>query len=847
VSGRFALVMAWRESRGNRRRLMLTVTAVSLGVAALVAINSFSADVTASVRSQARSLLGADVELRSRAPFPDSVAAVLDSMSRAGVAVARVTSFASMVLAPRTGVTRLFEIRAVDGGFPFYGAVTTAPPGRWAELATRRGVLVDTAVLVHLDARVGDTVTIGEARFEIAGVVTSSPGEVGLRAALGPRVFLPARYLPDTRLLRFGSLARYRAYLRLPDDAAVQRFLNQHNALFERHRIGRDTAAEREDDLADALGRLARYLGLVGLAALLLGGLGVASAIRVFVRDRIDAAATLRCLGAATRVVFGIYLAQAVALGLAGATLGAALGIAVQALLPLVLRDLLPVDVAMTVHWPAVLTGLAIGTGIAALFALLPLLDLRRVPPLRALRRDFDADPRRRDPLRVGVYAVLAAALVALAMWQAPSRGIGAGFAAAVALTTAILWLIATGLVRATRRWFPTRARYVVRQGIANLFRPQNQTVPVVLAIGFGVFLIATLYVVQRSLLDQLAVDARPDRPNLVLFDIQVDQREGVAALVADRLTAAPSLTPLVPARIAAINGRVVDSILADTTGRGPSRWALRREYRNTYRDTLVASEQLVAGAWWHGVQTRGEPWRVSVEQDLAAELGIGVGDAIRWNVQGVPVDTRVASLRRVDWARFEPNFFVVFEPGVLEAAPQTFVLLARAEDPGRRAELQRDVVVAYPNVSVLDLTDVQRTLDRVLGQVALAIRFMALFSVGSGLVILIGALRASRLQRLREAALLKTLGARGRQIRDILLTEYLTWGSLAALTGVALATLASWMLARWVFEIAVRIPVLGLAGIWGAVCLLTVAVGLGTGREVLRATPLRTLRELSE
>lgn len=844
---RFALAMAWRESRGSRRRLALTVTAVSLGVAALVAINSFAINVTASVHRQARTLLGADIELRSRSPFPDSIAMLLDSVTRAGVPVARVTSFASMVLAPRTQATRLFEIRAVESAFPFYGSVTTAPPGLWAELGARPAVLVDTAVLVHLDARVGDTVAIGEARFAIDGVVTSTPGEVGLRTAIGPRVFLPARYLAATGLLRFGSLARYRAYLQMPDDAAVQRFLNRHNALFDRYRIGRDTVSEQEDDLAGALGRLARYLGLVGLVALLLGGLGVGSAIRVFVRDRLDAAAVLRCLGATTRTVLAIYLLQAVALGLFGAALGVGLGIAVQAFLPLVVRDLLPLDVVVRVSWPTVLAGLAIGTGIAALFALLPLLEVRAVPPLRALRRDVETISRRVDPLRVGVFGLLGATLVALALWQAPSRAIGLGFAVAVVLTTATLWLIATVLVRATRRWFPARASYVVRQGIANLFRPQNQTVPVVLAIGFGVFLVATLYVVQRSLLDQLAVDARPDRPNMVLFDIQVDQREGVAALVADRAIPSPGSTPLVPARIAALNGRAVDSILADTAGPRPSRWALRREYRNTYRDTLVASERLVAGAWWDGAPAPGPPWRVSVEEDLAAELGIGVGDAITWNVQGVPIDTRVASLRRVDWARFEPNFFVVFEPGALEAAPQTFVLMVRAEDPRQRAELQRDLVIAYPNVSALDLTDVQRTLDRVLGRVTLAIRFMALFSVGSGVVILIGALRASRLQRLREVALLKTLGASGRQVRHILLTEYLTWGSLAALTGVLLATVAGWALAQWVFAVSLHIPTLGLVGLWAGVCALTGAVGLATGIEVLRGTPLRTLRELSE
>jgi putative ABC transport system permease protein len=843
----FALRMAWRESRGARRRLALTVLAVSLGGAALVAINSFSANVTASVRAQARTILGADLELRSRRPFPDSIAAVLDSVAATGVPVARVTSFGSMILAPRTGRTRLFEVRAVRGGFPFYGAVETDPPGLWPALDTARAALVDPALLVQLDARIGDTLAVGDARFVVLGVVTGAPGDVGIETAVAPRLFLPARYLAETNLLRFGSRARYRAYLRWPDDAAVQRFLNGHHALFERHRIGSDTVAEEEEDLTDALGQLARYLGLVGLVALLLGGLGVGSAVRVFVRDRLDGAAVLRCLGATSRGVLGIYLLQALALGLMGAAAGVALGLAVQALLPLVVSDFLPLTVDVRVDWPTVLAGLVVGAGTAVLFALPPLLELRAVPPLRALRRAFEPDRPRRDAARLGARVLLLGALVAVALWQAPTTELGISFAAAVVVTAGVLWLTAVALMRATRRWFPARASYVVRQGIANLFRPQNQTVAVVQAIGFGVFLIATLYVVQRNLVDQLAFDTRPDRPNLVLFDVQSDQTDGVAGLLRERGVEPSSVTPIVPARIAAIDGRGIETLARDSSPRAPSRWALRHEYRNTYRAGSAGSERVTAGAWWDGPRAPGELPRISMEEDVAGELGVTVGERITWNVQGVLIETRIASLRTVEWARFEPNFFVVFEPGVLEAAPQTWVLLARVEDAQRRAELQRDVVAAYPNVSLVDLTLVQRTVDSVVARVALAIRFVAFFSVASGLVILVGALRASRLQRLREAVLLKTLGASGRQVRGILLTEYVAWGTLAALTGVLLAGVAGWALVTRLFELTYRVPAADLVGVWAVVCALVAAVGFATSLEVLRGTPLATLRELSE
>ncbi|MDP3909916.1 MAG: ABC transporter permease [Gemmatimonadales bacterium] len=828
--------MALRESRRSRRRLALYLAAVSLGVAALVAINSFSANVSAAVRAQARELLGADLELRSRGPFPDSIETVLDS-ARANAA--RVTSFGSMVLAPRSGLTRLFEVRAISGGFPYYGTIVTEPPDRWESFQDARGVLADPAVLVHLNVRVGDTVLIGDSRFPILGIVTDAPGDVGLRTAIGPRVFLPAQYLGETNLLRFGSRAQYRAYLRIPDSAELQRFLNGHNALFERHRIRSETAAEEEQDISEALGRLARYLGLVGLVALLLGGLGVGSAVSVFVREKLDGAALLRCLGASARTVLAIYVIQAVALGTLGAAAGVAVGLGVQMMLPTVVADFLPVRVSVAVDWPTVWAGLAIGTGTAAAFALLPLLRLKDVPPLRALRRETDGRTAGRPGGQLLVIGMLLAGLALVSIWQAPNAAVGIAFAGAVLVATGVLWGAARLLMTVIRRHFPKRASYVIRQGVANLFRPENQTVPVTLAIGFGVFLVATLYVVQRNLVDQFSLDASSDRPNLVLFDIQGDQRDGVAAVLRERGLPAGEQTPIVPARIARVNGQPAESLRA--------RWAVRREYRHTYRDTLVDSEELIAGMWWNRPRSSHAFPRISVEEEVAGELGVGLGDRITWNVQGVEMETQIASLRRVSWARFQPNFFVVFEPGVLERAPQTFVMITRSDDPVRRAEVQRDVVLAYPNVSALDLTLVQRALDGVLRSVSLAVRFMALFSIGAGLVILVGALAASRFQRLREAVLLKTMGATGGQIRRIMLVEYIAWGSLAAFVGVLLAGVAGWALVTLLFESTYRLPLLELAGVWAGVCALTAIVGLANSGEALRGTPLGVLRDLSE
>jgi putative ABC transport system permease protein len=817
-----------RESRAAWRRIALYTGAITLGVAALVAINSFRADVLAGVHAEARVLLGADLEMFSRQPYPEEVQQALDSAAQAGTDISYATHFASMALAPRTGLTRLVNVRAMVGGYPYYGRIETDPATAWSQLGTGRNALVDPGVLVYLDAQLGDTLRIGQAAFVISGVVTKVPGDIGLRTAIGPSVYIPRRYVEETELIQFGSMVRYMAYLKVPDIEQLEAFVDTWGERLRELRVGYDTVEEREEEWAESLDALARFLGLVGLIALLLGGIGVASAVHVFVKRRLDTVAVLRCLGASQRTVFAVYLVQAALMGALGSLAGVVLGLVVQWSLPGVLEDFLPLDVTPVLHAGPVLTGLGIGIWVAVLFGLLPLLTVRDVAPLRALRRAYDTPPAKRDPARLLTYAALALTAIGLSVSQAPALPAGLAFAAAIAFTTGALWLVAKGLTRATRRFFPRRAPYVVRQGVANLFRPHNQTVSVILTVGFGLFLLGSLHVVQRNLLEQFAFDTRPDRPNLVIFDIQRDQREGITEILRGRGLGTQEFTPIVPARIAALNDSSVSELLDDTTGAGPSRWALRREYRNTYRDTLVGAEELIAGEWWD--EPRGEAAlpRISMERDVADDLMVGVGDRITWDVQGVRLETEIASLRTVDWARFEPNFFAVFEPGVLESAPQIFVTFTRVEGDAGRAEVQRDLVRRYPNISALDLSLVQQTIDTILGSVTVAVRFMALFSIACGMIVLIGAIGTSRYQRLRESVLLKTIGARTQQVTRILATEYLALGTLAAVTGLLLATVAGWALVTFFI-------------------VVTIVVGLLSSRDVMRRAPLAVMREITE
>lgn len=857
-----------RELRSGRRLLLLTAS-VTAGVAALVAINSFTDNLTVSVAEQAKALMGADLSISGSTPS-DSVPAaarLLDSLRRSAgpsVAIARSASFVAMAYPVGQGGARLVQVRTIDPGWPWYGRISTSPGDAWTRLQ-EGGIVVDPSLLSSIGARVGDTLALGESRFRILGTVNSVPGDFGLQTVFGARVFIATRFLADTRLLGFGARASWETFVRLPATVNAQAIARGHRDELRRSRLGIRTVTDDRNSLSRNLTRLGRYLGLVALAALLLGGLGVASAVHVFIRRRLSSIAVLRCLGATSRQLLSAYLIQALLMGLLGSLLGAAIGLGVQQAMPRVLADFIPVDVRVVPSPRAILVGIVLGIWTAAIFSLLPLLGIRDVPPLVTLRRDVEVRGPRRDIRYVGVLLLLVGSVVALASLQVRSWERGAWFAGAAGAALLALWLASLGLIALVRRLPLRRLPFLCRQGLANLHRPANQTVMVVLALGFGAFLLTTLFTVEHNLLRDLRVEGPSDqRPNLALIDIRPEQRALVDSILLTSGLPRPDFTPIVSMRIAAVKGRPVQALLgregpdggggADSANRGggaPSgnRWAFRREYRSTYRAVPGPGEQVTAGRWFTAADTTSgrssaSPAAISVERDLAGQLGVGLGDLITWDVQGVTVFTRVASLREVTWARFEPNFFVVFSPGVLERAPQFLVALVRVADPTLRGTVQRRLAERAANVASVDLGDVQRALSTIIGRIVFAIRFMALFSLATGAVVLIGAIAASRLQRLREGTLLRTLGATRGQVLGILGVEYAALGLSAAVVASGLAVVAGWGLARFLFEASFRPPLLAMFGLAVGLLAFTATVGLLSSLEVLRRPPLEILRE---
>jgi putative ABC transport system permease protein len=921
----FAFRLALRESRFSFRRVGVYMLSITLGVAALVSIRSFREDVARSVRTEAQALMGADARLAGTSSLPEPVTRVLDSLAAEGVAWSKTTTTLSMVLAPSSGAVRLLQVQAGDEGFPYYGEVRTSPPDLWGQHLVGDGVLADPAVLTQLVVQPGDTLVVGQARLKLLGTVEDMPTDLGFQTAAGPRVFVSQATLESAGLLGTGSISRHQVFLRLPDRGAREALRERYGEVFRTAQLRYTLAEEQADDLANGIRFLGEFLGLVGLGALLLGGIGVASAIHVYVRERRPGVAVLRCVGSDQWTVFGAYLLQAGALGLLGSAAGVVLGVAIQSILPVALGGVVPVPVSTSFSPAAAAAGLGIGLWVAVIFALIPLLQIRNVPPLQALRQDFEAPRRRLDIVRLAAVGALGVSVALLAVLEAPDRRLGLAFAGALAVAVALLGLAGWGLSRLTRRFFPSRASYPVRQGVSNLFRPQNQTLSVTLALGFGAFIVGTVLQVERNLLDDLDISFGGGRPNVLLFDIQRDQLEGVRALVSEEVevgqpsdavtrdsdqspagaippdsgqspagaippdsdqspagaippdrgqfppspeSAAPvegraatiiEEAAIIPSRIQAINGLTRQDLREGAGGEEgeeqPQAWALRREYRNTYRAELGPGETLISGRWWDGTPgtqdgtevDAGGLARVSMEADVARDLKVTLGDTITWTVAGVEIRSVVTSLREVEWSRLEPNFFAVFEPGTLDDAPQSFVMLVRIPDPLERAAFQRDLVLAFPNVSALDFARVQEAIDLILTRVRQAVAFLGGFSALAGVVVLVGALATSRTQRMREGALLKTLGARRRQVMEVLFSEYLALGTLATATGLLLALGASAILVPQVFRGDYSIHWGPVLAIWVAVAALTVVVGLAGSRGLLRRPPLPVLREQLE
>ncbi|MEL6852700.1 MAG: FtsX-like permease family protein, partial [Bacteroidota bacterium] len=576
ASFNWLMKMAWRDSRRSRSRLFLFTTSIVLGVAALVAISGFGDNLRRDINNQAKELLGADLVLYTNRVVPDSVQQFLDSL---GGVQSRENAFSSMVSFPKSGGTRPVQVRAMEGGFPFYGQFETVPEAAGMEFMNGRKALVDQTLMFQFNAKVGDSIKVGESYFEIAGKLLRVPGENSVFGAIYAPVYIPMAYLDETKLVQKGSRVTFKRYYQFAEEKDVDGMVEGLETRMRDMRLRANTVAERKRNLGAAFADMTRFLNLVAFIALLLGCLGVASAVSIYIREKIPSVAILRCLGASGRQTYWIYLIQIIGMGVVGSLVGAIIGSLVQQIVPWVLGEFIPIQTSMQLSASAILKGIGVGITIAVLFALLPLLSIRRISPLFALRASFEKGMSRFDLSRLAVVGLITLFVLAFAFWQTERLLEASMFTLAVAVGFLALAGVAQGLTWLVRRFFPKQLGYIWRQSLANLYRPQNQTLVLMTSIGLGTALIATLFYVQGTLVQEIELTDQGDRPNMVIFDIKPDEVAQVQELCNEFAFETDQDVPIVNMRLASLKGVSRRELLRDTTNTIRT-GSINREYR---------------------------------------------------------------------------------------------------------------------------------------------------------------------------------------------------------------------------------------------------------------------------
>lgn len=890
--------MAWRDARHNFSRLFLFVASLITGIAAVVALDSLNNSLQSDIDRNAKELLGADFVVNGNKKFETELTDEFQKLiiyPQAGQA-----EMASMVLFLNNGQSRLIRLVAFEGPFPFYGKLETQPANAYDKMKNGRYAMLDATLASQYEVSSGDSIRIGNLTFLVAGEVKKLPGGGGIMTTFTPSVYISMQELQATGLVQYGSRVTYKRFFKTNTEAEADQLVETFRPVLRKFGHSYETVQGRKEGLGEGFKAIYRFFSLLAFLALILGCIGVASSVHIYAREKRDEVAVLRCIGSTGWQAFNIYFIQIFFLGIIGSVIGAFLGIGIQQVIPVLFKDLLPLEVSFGISWISVVQGIVLGALVSILFSMLPLIAVRFVPPLSVLRADFESI-KTFSKARLAAIILIALFPLLFAAYQTRSLLTGGMFFIGLAGALGLLTLVAAGLLYLVRRFFPANASFVWRHALANLFRPNNQTRMLMVAIGLGAFIIATLNIIEKSLLGQVEFTGRENQSNTILFDIQPSQKEGVINLMKENKLDVKQVVPIITCRLSKVKGRTIEQIQADTTDKVRN-WAITREYRVTYRDSLTASEELIEGtlqkkaklSFLHekyktpefGSQSFGyvidsieyfadyfnylsedvskneglrkmtfaavidsigykvEMIDVTISEGMMEDLEVKIDDLLTFDVQGIPVQVRISGIRKVDWSQDPPNFIFVFPAGVLEEAPQIFVATTRIDDQQAANRFQQQLVMQYPNVSLIDLRLILGTLNDLFDKLGTVVRFLALFSIVTGLIVLAGAVMNSKFLRMKENVLLRTIGARSHHIRKITLIEYAYLGLFAALTGMILSLAGGWLLMKFFFEITFAFDWFELLLITGGVIVLTITIGWWNSRDVINTPPLQILRK---
>lgn len=848
LSWQRAAAIGWRDLKSAPGKFAFVILSVAVGVAALVGVRGFSASFRHTLMLESRSLMAGDLSARV---FREPSKAELDKIDAIqknipGAQSTWTTEMVSMASVAPDPVPLLVSLKAVDPAqYPYYGSASLKPEMSLAQALDGNSAIVADEFLVRMNAHVGQTLRLGGKEFRITAVLEQEPDRMSSGMGLGPRVMISNASLKTTALVAPGSRASHRLLMKLPADvqnATVRKLVE--DALPDAQVMD---FQEGNPALSDGLDRATAILSLICLVAMVLGAIGVAMAMHAHLEQRMDMLAILKAVGARSADLLRIFLLQTLGLGLAGGVLGVAAGIALMEFLPVVFGNLLPVHTVMQTPWRSAAAGLGTGLLTTLLFCLPPLLDVRKVRPVLVLRRLVEPGPAtvrawfaqwwdRR--IQLGIAALVLLALGGIAWGLSDSAKVGGWFALLLFVALIVLLALAAGALRGVRfalNRIRLRLPSSLRHGLANLYRPGNQSAAVLAALGTGVMLILAVYLMQRSTLSDLRETASPKLPNVFLIDITPDEVAGVKDFFAHQpgVTRPLDLLPVVSGRFVSLNGVPVSQL----KGRHfPRRWLENAEL--SWADKVPEGDTLKAGKWW----TSSDDAAMAMSEGVANRLKLQVGAQVSLEVGGVARSLKVVALYRADGEHLGARVSFMLPSGQLKDQPATWYggvhLL-----PDKIPAMERALFQAYPTISVINIADVLDRIESVVDQITFVVRFLAGFSILAGLMILASSIASSRFRRMRETVVLKTLGAtRGRIVRTFSV-EFSVLGLLAGAVGVIFANILTRILLHKLGVAFHMNWAATLAALVGTAALAT-ATGWVASYRILGLRPLEVLRE---
>jgi putative ABC transport system permease protein len=819
--------MARRELRASWRRLLFFFACIAIGVGAIVAGRSMLQNANIAISAEARTLLTADVQVDSNRPWTPEILAAIDHIAQPFAEGRAETIESPTMLRPADPAhegAMMVELKGIDSAFPLVGEFKLAngEPVTYS-LIENSGAVVSVALLDRLKLQVGDDVKIGNSTFQIRGVIDQEPGG-GSGFRVGPRVFIERTAVESAGLTGFGSRARRKIFFTTQVNN-IKPLVRQLRDEMKNNLVNVRSYKESQENLSEQFSRAEDYSSLTGLVILVLGGIGISNVTRVFIEQKKKTIAVLKCVGATGTRITIAYLAQVLTMGVVGSALGLMFGKGVLILIQQIFADKLPVYMTYGLRWGAAAQGLLVGILISVLFSALPLLRIRHIKPNVLLRESAISKRGAIDVLRWATAGVVILGLLLVVSWQAGGIRVGLFFLGGLAVTAGALYLAATLLILLVRRT-RTFTSFALKQAINSLHRPGNQTRVIIMVVGLGVFLVISIQSLQSNLIREFDLGRNGSIPNMFLIDVQKDQEQGLSDLILQTTGERPLLVPTIRLRVLAINGKEIDFSDAEMKR---DRGRLSREYVVTYRPGLEQNEKIIGGHFWDATPSA-EP-EISIEESMRGMLGLEVGGDMTFDLQGRKLTAKVTSVRHVDWRNSRTGFMVLFRPGTLENAPQMMVgALNGPIGELERSRFQRTIVDKYPNVSVIDVVDVVRAIERIVRNITLAVSFVGAFVLLSGSLILIGSLFMTKFERVYEVAVLKTLGAKQRMLLKILLAEYGLIGLVSGVIGSLAAVGLSYVTSRWVFEIPWSFtPIVNFGGVAATIILVTVVGTLAT------------------